>query len=181
MTSRKKTRATDDQIEAEMLAKRGDPTAWEVLPFVPASSSSRPAWMLRHKHLELAAKFHVLAALHRFGIEANLALAQPDNVDIAVLGHAGHAITIDVKTVHGAREWLVHKFNARKHHYIVIVAFGEATNGVVAQPNAYVVASHTLQKFITRRKLTVISLDTFTRELAALEAWQLIAAEHAAA
>ena len=180
MRSRKKARPTDDQIEAEVLAKRGDPSAWEVLPFVPASSSSRPAWMLRNKHLELAARFHVLAALHRFGIEANLALAQPDNVDITVLGPTGHAITIDVKTIQGTREWVIDQFSARKHHYIVVVAFATGANGVVAQPNAFVVASQVLQKFIVRRKLKTVALDTFARELAALEAWHLIAAERAA-
>jgi len=39
----RKPRPTDDQIEAEVLAKRGDPSAWEPLPFVPASTSPRPA------------------------------------------------------------------------------------------------------------------------------------------
>jgi hypothetical protein len=180
MRSRKKARPTDDQIEAEVLAKRIDPAAWEVLPFVPASSSPRPAWMLRSKHLELAAKFLVLSALHRFGLEANLALAQPDNVDIAVLGHAGHAITVDVKVVRGVREWVVDQFSARKHHYVVVVAFASETNGVVAQPDAYVIASEALHKFVVRRKLRSIPLDTFAQELTALEAWQRIVAEQAA-
>lgn len=180
MTSRKKARPDDDQIEAEVLAKRTDPGAWEVLPFVPASSSPRPAWMLRRKHLELAAKFHVLSALHRFGVEANLALAQPDNVDIAVLGNAGQAITIDVRTVQSAREWVVDEFSARRHHYIVIVAFASDTDGVIAQPAAYVIASQALRRFIARRKLGRIPLDVFAQELGALEAWQLIATEQAA-
>jgi hypothetical protein len=180
MTSRKKARPTDDQVEAEVLAKRGDPAAWEILPFVPASSSPRPSWMLRRKHLELAGKFHVLSALHRFGIEANLALAQPDNVDISVLGRAGSAITIDVKIVQGAEEWVVDQFTARKHHYVVVVAFPVGANGVVAQPEAYVVASEVLHKFIVRRKLARVSLETLAKELAALEAWEVIAAEQAA-
>lgn len=68
----------DDEVEADVLAKRGAPSAWEALPLVPASTSPRPAWMLRSKHLELAAKFHVLSVLHRLGVEANLALGQPD-------------------------------------------------------------------------------------------------------
>jgi hypothetical protein len=180
MTDRKKSRPTDDQVEAEALVKRSDPSAWEVLPFVPPSSSQRPAWMLRSKHLELAAKFHVLSALHRYGVEANLALTQPDNVDITVLGHAGQAITIDVKVVQGSREWIVNQFRARKHHYVVVVAFTSEAGGVVAQPDAYVMASEALHKFIVRRKLGRIPLDTFARELAALEGWQLIATEQAA-
>jgi hypothetical protein len=180
MSSRKKARPADDQIEAEALAKRDDAAAWEVLPFVPASSSPRPAWMLRSKHLELAAKFHVLSALHRFGVEANLTLAQPDNVDIAVLGPAGQAITIDVKIVQGTREWVVDRFSARKRHYVVVVAFAPETDGMVAQPDAYVIPSEILHNFIVRRKLQRISLEMFTEDLAALEAWRLIAAEQAA-
>jgi hypothetical protein len=180
MTSRKKARPTDDQIEADVLAKRSDPAAWEILPFVAASSSPRPAWMLRRKHLELAGKFHVLSALHRFGIEANLALAQPDNIDISVLGPAGSAITIDVKIVQGTQEWVVDQFTARKHHYVVVVAFPAGPNGVVAQPEAYVVASDVLHKLITRRKLTKVPIHTFAKELAALEAWHVIAAEQVA-
>jgi hypothetical protein len=178
MRSRKKTRPTDDQIEAEVLAKRSDPSAWEALPPVPPASSPRPAWMLRSKHLELAAKFHVLSVLHRFGVEANLALAQPDNVDIAALGARGHTITIDVKTVDGAREWLIDRFSARKHHYVVVVAF--ATQHTDVHPRTFVIASEALQKFIARRKLTSVPLDTFTNELSALEAWQIITAEQAA-
>lgn len=177
MTQRRNMHPIDDDIEAEAFAKRNDPSAWEILPDVPASSSPRPSWMLRSKHLELAAKFHVLSVLHRLGVEANLALAQPDNVDIAALGSEGHAITIDVKTVEGTRDWPVDPFASRRHHYVVVVAF--ASDSTV-QPRTFVVASETLRNFISQRQLTSISLEMFKRELAALEAWQLITAEQAA-
>ena len=171
---------TDDQIEAEVLATRNDPSAWELLPPVPPSSSPRPAWMLRRKHLELAARFHVLSVLHRFGLEANLSLAQPDSVDITVLGRSGQTVTIDVKTVDGTREWLVDPFSPRKRHYVVIVAFSpEGANEILA-PCAYIVGSEELRKFVTRRHLTVISLDALSQEFAALDAWQLILSEQAA-
>jgi len=175
-----KARLSDDQIEQEVLATREDSSRWEVLPFVPASSSPRPAWMLRSKHLELAAKFHVLSVLHRLGVEANLALAQPDNVDITVLGKAGQAITIDVKIVDGAREWHVNEFSPRKHHYVVVVAFSMPKGKSVVAPRTYVVASQELRKFLSRRKLKTVSLDVLSRELSALEAWQLIISEQAA-
>jgi hypothetical protein len=180
MRSRKKPNPSDDQIEAEVLNRRGDPSVWEALPLVPASSSPRPAWMLRSRHLELAAKFHVLSVLHRFGMEANLVLAQPDSVDIAVLGPAGQAITIDVKTVAGAHEWCVDQFSARKHHYIIVLAFSSEADDVLAQPRAYVIASQTLRAFIRRQKINRIALDVLAEELSALDAWQLITAEQAA-
>ena len=175
-----KPRVSDDQIEAEVLAQLGDPTAWEVLPFVPASNSPRPAWMLRKKHLQLAAEFHILSVLHQLGVEANLALAQPDSVDITILGKAGQAVTLDVKTVDGTREWLVDPFSARKHHYVVVVEFQSQNDSVVSQPRAYVVASEALRKLVSRHKLTSVSLDLLGDELAALEAWQLIMSEQAA-
>jgi hypothetical protein len=171
---------TDDQIEAEVLATRGDPSAWELLPPVPPSNSPRPAWMLRRKHLDLAAKFHVLSVLHRFGLEANLSLAQPDNVDITVLGRNGRTVTVDVKTVDGSRDWLVDQFSTRKHHYVVIVAFSSEEADEIKTPSAYIVASEDLRKFLSRRRLTAISLEVLSQEFDALDAWQLIVSEQAA-
>src|SRR5258706_13508180 len=133
----RKSKSKDDRIEAEVLAKRADSSAWEALPFVPVSKSPRPAWMLRSKHLELAAKFHVLSVLHRMGVEANPALGQPDNVDITVLGKAGHALTIDVRTVEGSREWVVEPFNARKYHYVIVVEFVSREQTSPAAPHVY--------------------------------------------
>lgn len=176
----RKPKATDDQIEAEVLAKRDDSSAWEALPLVPASTSPRPAWMLRSKHLDLAAKFHVLSVLHRLGVEANLALGQPDNVDITVLGKAGQAVTIDVKTIEGVREWLVEPFSARKHHYVVIVEFASRQEPPSWAPRVYVLASQELQKFLARRGRTAISLDVLEHTMGALEAWQIITAAQAA-
>jgi hypothetical protein len=37
-----KLNRTDDQIEADVLARRDDLTAWEALPLVPPSRSPRP-------------------------------------------------------------------------------------------------------------------------------------------
>ena len=179
MKSHKQT-LTDDQIEAEVLATRGDPSAWESLAFVPPSTSPRPAWMMRHKHLEVAARFHVLSVLHRLGAEANLALAQTDNVDITMLGKSGHAITIDVKTLQGTREWFVDQFSARKYHYLVFVEFARRTDDPAVAPRVYVVASEKLRKLLSRRKLTSVSLDLLNSELAAHEAWQIIMTEQAA-
>jgi hypothetical protein len=40
----RKQKQTDDEIEAEVLAKLGDASAWDVLPSAPPSSSPRPGW-----------------------------------------------------------------------------------------------------------------------------------------
>jgi len=176
----RKSKLTDDEIEAEVLAKRNDPSAWEALPFVPASTSPRPVWMSRSRHLDLAAKFHVLSVLHRLGVEANLALGQPDNVDITVLGKAAQAVTIDVKTVDGTGEWLIEPFSARRHHYVVIVEFVSPEEPSSSAPRAYVLPSEDLRRFLARRKLTSVSLAALEETMGALEAWQLITAAQAA-
>jgi hypothetical protein len=46
----RKQKQTDDEIEAEVLAKLGDASAWDVLPSVPASSSPRPDWARAGSH-----------------------------------------------------------------------------------------------------------------------------------
>jgi hypothetical protein len=176
----RKKKMTDDEIEAEVLMTRNDPDAWEALPFVPPSQSPRPAWMLQNRHLELAAKFHVLSVLHRFGAEANLSLTQPDNVDITMLGRGGQTVTIDVKTLHETQSWVVGQFSARKHHYLVFVEFVSADIDPASAPRAYVVASEDLRRFLSRRKLAEVSVTLLSDELSAREAWQLIVAERAA-
>jgi hypothetical protein len=47
---RLKKKQTDDEIEAEVLATRIDPSRWDPLPAVPPSRSPRPDWMLRKRN-----------------------------------------------------------------------------------------------------------------------------------
>ncbi|MDP9194044.1 MAG: hypothetical protein M3P06_20300 [Acidobacteriota bacterium] len=47
----RKQKQHDDEIEAEVLDRLRVASAWEVLPSVPPSSSPRPEWALREKHL----------------------------------------------------------------------------------------------------------------------------------
>ena len=171
---------TDDEIEADVLAKISDRNAWEPLEFVPPSRSPRPAWMLRGRHLELAAKFHVLYLLHLLGVEANLALSQPDNVDITVLREDGQALTIDVKTLIGAQPWYVDGFAARKHHYIVFVDFIDQVFHAQQSPKVYVTASERLHNLVNRKKLDTLPLDILQRELNARDAWAQLLSETAA-
>jgi hypothetical protein len=100
--------------------------------------------------------------------------------EAAEIGREGQAVTIDGKIVEGAREWQVDEFSPCKHHYVVVVAFSMVKGNAVVAPRAYVFASQELRKFLSRRKLRTVSLDLLSRELAALEAWQLIISEQAA-
>jgi len=178
MTMRKR-KLTDDEIEAEILADIGDPSAWEQAIYVPPSKSPRPAWVTLGRHLELSARFHVLSVLHRFGAEATLTNAQPGNVDITVVQAPGRAITIDVKTLAGTSMWLVQPFIARKHHYVAFVLYSRKDlDNPVATPAVAVFPSVRLKELI-RPKMGKVNIHAMARQLGVDDYWQQLVA-HAA-
>lgn len=178
MTSRT-PKLTDDEIEAEVLATRDDPSAWEVLPLVPPSGSPRPEWAMREKHLQLAAKFHVLSVLHFRGAEANLLLSQPEDADIVVFTRRGEALTIDVKTVTKESIWYVDRFAARKHHFVVLVDYSRIGRHPDRAPDVYVVPSEILREFIARRHVTRVGIAELNAELQIRNAWQPVLSDAA--
>ena len=76
----RKPKFTDDQIEEDALAKRGDSSSWETLPFVPPSRSPRPEWMLRSS-TTLTSKGQITLPKD---IRDRLALKQGDRFEVAV-------------------------------------------------------------------------------------------------
>ncbi len=176
----RKLKQSDDEIEAEVLRTRDDPSAWEVLPPVPPSNAPLPDWAVQAKHLQLAAKFHVLSVLHLFGAEANLALSQTDNVDIIVVNRAGAMLTIDVKTLARSREWIVDPFVSRKHHFVVFVDLTEIEQNPTRTPLVYVVSSERLRDHVTHQHLKRVSIDRLNEALGIQDAWQPLLAEAAA-
>ncbi len=167
----KKTKLTDDEMDALVIADADDDSAWGEPILVRSSRAHRPAWMAQAKHLDWAAKFFVVSVLHRMGVEATVTLAQSDDVDITVIHESGRVLTVDVKTLSGAKKWIVSPFRARDHHYLVFVWY--PPNGKPsAQPTVYVVASQRLQRFLTRKRAHSVSLDVLEKELSAQDAWQ---------
>jgi hypothetical protein len=159
-------RLTDDEMDALVIADADDESAWGEPILVRSSRSPRPAWMARAKHLDWAAKFFVVSVLHRVGVEATVTVSQSDDVDITVIQESGRVLTVDVKTLSGAKEWTVAPFRARDHHYLVFVWY--PPNGKPsAQPTAYVVASERLKRFLTRKRVRSLSLDVLEEELSA--------------
>lgn len=175
----KKRKLSDEEIDALVIAEADDPTAWGEPIYVSRSKSPRPAWMAQVRHLDLAARFFVLSVLHRMGLEATLTFSQNDNVDITIVQESGRALTIDVKTLTGAREWRVSPFRARDHHYLVFVWY-PPTSDPGTQPNVYIVASRRLDELLTRKKLHILSLDLLASEMSAQDAWQELAIAPAA-
>jgi hypothetical protein len=177
--TQKKRKLTDDEIDALVIAEADDPSAWGEPIVVPPSKSPRPAWMAQAKHLDLAARFFVLSVLHRLGLEATFTFSQNDNVDITIVQESGRALTVDVKTLTGSKEWRIAPFRARDHHYVVFVWYPKTTDPRI-QPTAYVVSSERLRTLLDRRGLQSVSLDVLASELSAQDAWQELAVAPAA-
>jgi hypothetical protein len=168
---------SDIEIEEQLLADADNPDAWEASITVQPSYSARPEWYGQTKHLELAAKFYVLSVLHRLGAEASLTHAQPDNVDIAAVRQSGEAFTIDVKTLLGTSQWLIERFKARKHHFMVFVCFERDWREPHLNPEIFIWSSESLSDFITSEKATTVSLDVVASKLDAMSAWEEFSAQ----
>ena len=179
MTSRKR-KLMDDQIEAEVLADLNDPSAWGEPIYVPPSKSPRPDWLVVGRHIELSARFHVLSVLHRLGVEANLANAYPDNVDITVVQAPGRALTINVQTLVGTSKWFIRPFSARKHHYISFVLFSrKAAENPLAIPEVMIFPSARLKALLEQQKSNPVNVQVLARELGTPNPWQQLIAEAA--
>src|SRR5207248_3150300 len=139
------TPLTDEQMNELVFADVNDPSAWGEPIFVGPSKGPR---RIKHaKHLELASKFYVLSVLHRLGADATLTFSQSDDVDIMVVLESGNALTVDVKTLTGSREWPVADFRARDRHFLAFVWYPTAADANVP-PTVYIVASEELRRFL---------------------------------
>jgi hypothetical protein len=172
--------ARAEAIDRAVISDADNPAAWDEPVYVPPSESPRPAWLQTGKHLELSAKFFVLSVLHRLGADANLTLAQPDNVDITVVRASGQALTIDVKTLTGTTSWRVDQFRARRHHFVVFVCFLDAVQDPEQQPRVVVIPSQQLERFVSKRKTTSVSIDDLSAHLRVPNPWSQLLSESAA-
>ena len=177
MTEPDKQHLTDEQMNELVFADVNDPSAWGDPIVVGASKGPR---RIRHaKHLELAAKFHVLSVLHQLGADANLTFSQSDNVDITVVLESGHALTVDVKTLTGPMEWSVGDFRARAGHFLMFVWYPNATD-LSTPPSVYIVGSEQLKGFLARHGGGKVSLAHLDEEVHARDAWDRLAVSTAA-
>jgi hypothetical protein len=172
MKRQKPQQLSDEEVDSLVIAQADDPDAWGKPIVVPPSRSPRPEWVTRSKHMDLAAKFYVLSVLHRMGAEANLALAQPFDADIMIVQEPGHALTIDVKTLAGTKQWLIDRFRAEKHHYVVFVCYQEPLQDPAAAPEVYILPSEQLKSRVAGIKESSVPIESLTQKLDAREIWQ---------
>lgn len=166
MTSR------DLEIERRLIADADDADSWDEPIAVPASRAPRPVWYGRTKHLELAAKFHLLSILHRLGVEATLTHAEPDGVDIAAVRGSGEVSTIDVKTLEGSDLWSIEGVRARKNHFIAFVVFSGELSDPHTIPDVYLWQSTALHSLLARQEVSTVSVQILASKLDAASAWQ---------
>ncbi|MEA2489313.1 MAG: hypothetical protein QOH21_1105, partial [Acidobacteriota bacterium] len=161
-----------DEIEAEVLADLADPAAWDEPIDVPPSKAPRLGWVARGRHLELAARFHVLSILHRLGAEASLTNSYRDSVDVTVVQAPGRAATLDVKTLVGTNTWFVEPFPARKNHYVTFVVFPEdAAKNPDTAPDVLVFPSVRLKELLGH-ETGGVNVRALARELRITDPWQ---------
>jgi hypothetical protein len=177
MTDRDKQQLTDEQMNELVFADVNDPAAWGD-PIVVGPSKG-PRRIRRSKHLELASKFYVLSVLHRLGADATLTFSQSDNVDITVVLESGNALTVDVKTLTGPKEWPVGDFSARTGHFLTFVWYPAEADPSVP-PRVYIVASEQLRAFLAEHRVASVSLDQLDEEVHARDAWERLAFSTAA-
>jgi hypothetical protein len=92
----------------------------------------------RAYNTNLASEFYVMSVLYRLGLDANLTLGNKKAVDIVVVLAPGDTITIDVKAVAGAVDWLVGSAQnaARNRHFVVLLSYEGKFANLDALPNA---------------------------------------------
>lgn len=128
----------------------------------------------------LAAEFHVLSILHRFGAAANLTLGNKKGVDIVVVREAGDAVTVEVKGVAGRYDWPADNIQSvfPRRHFVALVSFEGRIAEATIPPRCWVVPLPRLKPYLHQYKgrLNVMAA-TLRKEGQQFEnAWSLIIA-----
>jgi hypothetical protein len=108
----------------------------------------------RAYNTNLASEFHVMSVLYRLGLDANLTLGNKKAVDIVVVIAPGDTITIDVKAVAGAVDWLVGSTieSPRDRHFVVLFSYEGKFAELDKLPQAWVLPHKEFLPWSRRRK-----------------------------
>lgn len=128
----------------------------------------------------LASEFHVIALLHRLGLEANLTLGNKKAVDIVVVRDAGDAATIDVKAVVGKTDWLVGNAAGppRPNHFVVLLTYEGKFRDLTTVPRVWVFPHAEFLSLVKTAKapstMKYVPRSQVTKIPHRLDAWHLI-------
>jgi hypothetical protein len=153
---------------------------------MPNSRSSKPAKRPGY-NTNLASEFHVMSALWRLGLDANLTLGNKKAVDIVVVRAAGDAVTIDVKAVAGKTDWLAGSaatIEPRRGHFVVLLTYEGRLEDLETVPRAWVLPHRDylgLVKTASTGTMCYVSRKQVLTEMQRFEnAWHLISGRQAA-
>lgn len=129
----------------------------------------------------LASEFHVIALLHRLGLEANLTLGNKKSVDIVVVREAGDTVTIDVKAVAGKTDWLVGNALSKEpkgNRFVVLLTYNAKFTDVSTVPQAWVIPHADFLELVkssnTASKMQYVSRSAVLKLSQYQDAWALI-------
>ncbi|HEY3041228.1 MAG TPA: hypothetical protein VGJ66_20985 [Pyrinomonadaceae bacterium] len=77
-----------------------------------------------------------------------------------------------MKTLTGTSDWLVERFTARKHHFLVFVCFEREWHDPRLNPDVYIWSSKRLKAFIANERATILSLEAVASKLDPTSAWE---------
>lgn len=115
----------------------------------------------------LAAEYYVLSVLYRLGLNAYLTVGNKKAVDIIIGEKSGELVTIDVKGLAGKTGWPVDNVKrAKQRHFIVFVCFRGEIDRPESVPEAFIIPSRELRKYIYKAPggRRVVSLATLMKK-----------------
>jgi len=174
--SEEKRQLTEAEIDRIVISHADDDSAWEEPILVKRSRR----WVLDSRRMERAAKFYVLSALNRVGVDAAVSLGDDKGVDLTIVMHSGRVITLDVKAVVGSAVWRVERLDARKDHFLVFVCYVHDVETPHAPPDVYIVSSEEFYATFNTSVGEILSLEDIGSSLAAKEAWHRLRDQPAA-
>jgi hypothetical protein len=164
----KKPKLTATEIDELVVRDADDDSAWGPPIYVPAKPWAQRVAV---RHLDLAAKFHVLSVLYRLGAEATVSAGSQKDVDIAVVHKPGEVFTIDVKVAHDAKSWRIDDFPVDRTHFVVFVYFSGRTSVAQSMPKSYVLNSRVLHSWAKEHDGLIEAKELFKTAQDAREAW----------
>ena len=148
--------------------------------------ATKPPRSQRAYNTNLASEFYVMSVLYRLGLDANLTLGNKKSVDIVVVLAPGKTITIDVKAVAGAVDWLVGSTvsEPRDRHFVVLLSYEGRFGKVDELPKAWVLPHRDFLAIVKTAKppsvLRYVSRAQVRRMTRHQDAWHLLQAKAAA-
>jgi hypothetical protein len=145
-----------------------------------SEANSKAPRSQRAYNTNLASEFYVMSVLYRLGLDANLTLGNKKAVDIVVVLAPGDTVTIDVKAVAGAVDWLVGSTvdSPRDRHFVVLLSYEGKFANLDTMPKAWVLPHEEFLRLVKTAKAPSVLRYVSRAQVRRLEnrkdAWHLL-------